>query len=83
LLDKNTIAESCLECTEDDLLDEVSKCPDRFSRRFAWRAYPESLLEIGVVGMGGNAEEMGDIRGEGGEFVFIVEDVPGLSLPRL
>lgn len=82
LLDMNVMAES-LECTEELLLDEVSKCPDRFSRRFACRAYAESLREIGVVGIGGKAVEIGDILGDGGEFVFIVDAVDGLSLPRL
>lgn len=67
---------------------EVSKCPDRFSRRsrrFACRAYPESLREIGVLGIGGKAVEIGDIFGEGGEFekVLMVVEVLGRSCPRL
>jgi hypothetical protein len=36
------------------------KWPERFSRSVAVRAKPESLLEIGVVGMGGKFVETGD-----------------------
>jgi hypothetical protein len=71
--------------TDELRREEVSKCPDRFSRRFACSAYPESLREMGVPGRGGNACEIGDILGEGGEFeaVFTVDAVVGLSFPRL
>jgi hypothetical protein len=38
-----------------------------------------------VLGIGGNTVDTGEVFGEGGEFekVLIVEDVEGLSLPRL
>lgn len=64
-------------------LDE-SKWADRFSRRLAWRAYPESLRDIGVLGMGGKTVETGETFGEGGEWCDLtVVAVDGLSFPRL
>ena len=58
------------ELTDELLREEVSKWPERFSRKsrkFACRAYPESLREIGVLGNGGNVVDTGDIFGEGGD----------------
>lgn len=63
-------------------LEELSKCPDRFSRKLAAIAYPESLREIGVSGNGGNEPEMGDSFGEGGELPLLVELVEGRSWDR-
>ena len=63
----------------------MSKWAERFSRKFACSAYPESLREIEVLGIGGNTVDTGETFGEGGEFekVLTVEDVEGRSLPRL
>ena len=39
---------------------------------------------MGVLGMGGNTVDTGEILGEGGELcVFMVAAVDGLSFPRL
>lgn len=62
--------------------EELSKCPDRFSRKLAAIAYPESLREIGVSGKGGKEPEIGDNFGEGGELPLVVELVEGRSWAR-
>ena len=77
-----------IKLTEELRRLDVSKCPDRFSRRsrkLACKAYPESLRDIGVLGMGGKTVEIGESLGEGGELenVLTVVAVDGLSLPRL
>lgn len=63
------------------LLEEVSKWPDRFSRRLAWMAKPESLRDGGA---GGKFPETGDAFGDGGELVFPpVELVEGRAFKLL
>lgn len=66
----------------DELLREAwSKWPDRFSRRDACSANPESFREIGVDGCG-NLIEVGEaVLGEDGLLFFEVELVEGRSLP--
>ena len=49
------------------LREEVSKWPERFSRRVAWMAKPESLRDGGI---GGKFPETGDAFGDGGELVL-------------
>ena len=67
---------------EELLRDAASKCADRFSRRDAWRASPESLRETGVGGKGGKLPDVGEeVRGDEGVLVFIVELVVGRSDP--
>ena len=44
--------------TEELLLDETSKCPERFSRKLACSANAESLRDMGVVGFGGGKVDM-------------------------
>ena len=64
--------DGCLSTPNEELRrDFSSKCPDRFSRRVAWRANPESLRDTGVVGIGGNVTDTGDT------------EVGGLFLPDL
>jgi hypothetical protein len=53
------------------------KCPDLFSRNVVVRAKPESLREMGVVGMGGNLADAGDTEDCG--LVFDDLLVPGRS----
>lgn len=53
--------------------EEVSKCPDRFSRSVDCIANPESLRDIGVIGKGGKELEVGDSFGEGGAVVELVD----------
>jgi hypothetical protein len=63
-----------------------AKCPDRFSRKVACSANPESFLDCAPLE---KLEEMGDgATGDGGEALdewlwVVVELVEGLSLPRL
>lgn len=63
-----------------------SCAPERFSRSDAWRANPESLRDIGVVG---NELDIGEgATGDGGDcddelLLPPVELVDGLSLLRL
>ena len=61
------------------LLEALSKWPDRFSRKLACIANPESLREMGVRGKGGKEPDIGDILGEGGELPLDVELVDGRS----
>lgn len=56
--------------------DDVSKCPDLFSRRVLCIANPESLRDIGVIGSGGKEPDVGDSLGEGG---VVFELVDGLG----
>ncbi len=59
------------------LLEAVSKCPDRFPRRLAGMAKPDSPREVGVSGRGGNEVDVGESFGEGGVLPFAVELVDG------
>ncbi len=58
-------------------LEEESNCPDRFSRRLAWIAKPESLRERCS---GGNEVDIGEAFGDGGELFLWVELVEGRAL---
>jgi hypothetical protein len=61
---------------KDELRRErLSKWPERFSRRVAWRAKPESCRDSGVVGSGGKDTEVGER--DGGGLSFVVELVVG------
>jgi hypothetical protein len=60
---------------EELRLERLSKWPDRFSRRVACNARPESLHDVGVVGIDGNFSDDGDI--ECGGLSLIVDDVDG------
>lgn len=62
--------------------DDISKCPERFSRSVACKAKPESLRETGVVGKGGKDTEVGESPGDSAELPFAVELVGGRSLDR-
>ena len=62
---------------EELRLDIESKCPDRFSRKVAVRAKPESFRDMGVVGRFGNCEELGET--ERGGLPFEDRPVDGRS----
>lgn len=53
--------------------EEVSKCPDRFSRSVDCMPNPESLRDMGVTGNGGKDTEVGESLGEGGAVVELVD----------
>lgn len=64
--------------TDEVRFSEVSKTPDRFSRKLACKAYPESVRDIGENGRFGKTGDPGeeDIDADG-----VVEAVVGRSAP--
>lgn len=74
-------------CRRSIAIDELrrdawSKWPDRFSRRDACKANPESFRDTGVEGRGGNLTEVGDtVLSDEGLLVLDVELVFGRSWP--